>query len=258
MTRTLIWQWRLRQWGLGHQHWRWRWRPSRECWGTVSGFSWQSLSKKISWQHLRVAVERLECTNICFLQVNSFNWIHQRVSCPCFWVHHKALQREGQWSYGSLLPWYHWCQINWQPLQACKVLLGRGCCDSGQSNVRCPHCLWGTEKNVKEGWVNCWSLWTSSKVKGNLQSSPAHNNGNSVHFYSTSLRTWSNIIEQEGKRPFQIINDCGFQTPMKTGRPEYCLPLVETVSWDVKGVFVKICQCIARMLQVYLAMIHVQ
>jgi len=62
----------------------------------------------------------------------------------------------------------------------------------------------------------------------------------------------------EGKRPFQIVNDRGFRTLMKTGRPEYHLPSAETVSRDVKGVFVKVRQRIAKMLQVCLAMVHVQ
>jgi hypothetical protein len=59
----------------------------------------------------------------------------------------------------------------------------------------------------------------------------------------------------EGKRPFQIVNDCGFKSLMKTGRPEYHLPSAQTVSRDVKGVFVKVRQRIARMLQVCLAYI---
>jgi hypothetical protein len=62
----------------------------------------------------------------------------------------------------------------------------------------------------------------------------------------------------EGKRPFQIVNDRGFKTLMKTGRPEYHLPSAETVSRDVKGVFVRVRQRIAKMLQVCLAMVHKQ
>ena len=47
-----------------------------------------------------MAVEGLECTNIHFHQVNSFNWICQRPLCSCLSVHCKALQRERKWSYG--------------------------------------------------------------------------------------------------------------------------------------------------------------
>ena len=42
----------------------------------------------------------------------------------------------------------------------------------------------------------------------------------------------------ESLRPFEIIKDCGFQSLMKTGQPEYYLPHLSTVSWDVKVVFV--------------------
>ncbi len=37
---------------------------------------------------------------------------------------------------------------------------------------------------------------------------------------------------------------------MKTGRPDYHIPSLETVSHDVKDVFVRVCKCIAKMLQV--------
>lgn len=54
----------------------------------------------------------------------------------------------------------------------------------------------------------------------------------------------------ESKRPFQIVNDRGFQSLMKTGRPEYHIPSMHTVSRDVKRVFVKVRKRIAMMLQV--------
>jgi hypothetical protein len=51
----------------------------------------------------------------------------------------------------------------------------------------------------------------------------------------------------ENKRPFQIVNDHGFQSLMKTGCPAYHIPLAETVSHDVKRVFVEACKCITEM-----------
>jgi hypothetical protein len=54
----------------------------------------------------------------------------------------------------------------------------------------------------------------------------------------------------ESKRPFQVVNDRGFQSLMKTGRPGYHIPSAETVSCDVKRVFVRVRQRIAKMLQV--------
>jgi hypothetical protein len=54
----------------------------------------------------------------------------------------------------------------------------------------------------------------------------------------------------ESKRPFTIVKDCGFQSLMKTGRPDYYIPSAETVSRDVKMVFVRVRKRIAKMLQV--------
>jgi hypothetical protein len=54
----------------------------------------------------------------------------------------------------------------------------------------------------------------------------------------------------ENKRPFKIVNDRGFQSLMKTGRPGYHIPSAETVSHDVKRVFVEVSKRIAEMLKV--------
>ena len=54
----------------------------------------------------------------------------------------------------------------------------------------------------------------------------------------------------ESKWPFQIVKDHGFQNLMKTGRPEYHIPSVETVSRDARSIFVNVCKRIAKMLQV--------
>ena len=53
----------------------------------------------------------------------------------------------------------------------------------------------------------------------------------------------------ESKRPFNIVSDRGFQKLMKTGRPEYYIPLPATVSRDVKKVFANARKRIAKMLQ---------
>ena len=54
----------------------------------------------------------------------------------------------------------------------------------------------------------------------------------------------------ESMRPFNIVNDHGCQSLMKTGRPDYYIPSPSTVSHDVKRVFVRCCERIAEMLQV--------
>jgi hypothetical protein len=53
----------------------------------------------------------------------------------------------------------------------------------------------------------------------------------------------------ESKRPFDIVSDRGFQSLMKTGRPEYYIPSPTTVSHDVRRVFANTQKCIAKMLQ---------
>lgn len=54
----------------------------------------------------------------------------------------------------------------------------------------------------------------------------------------------------ESMHPFKIVKDCQFQSLMKTGRPGYYIPSPQTVSHDVKQVFVRCWQRIAKMLQV--------
>jgi hypothetical protein len=54
----------------------------------------------------------------------------------------------------------------------------------------------------------------------------------------------------ESVQPFEIIKDRCFQSLMKTGRPEYYIPSPSTVSHDVRMVFSKTQQRIAKLLQV--------
>jgi hypothetical protein len=50
-------------------------------------------------------------------------------------------------------------------------------------------------------------------------------------------------------RPFSIVEDKGFKNLMKTGRPNHYLPSGRTVARDVKHVFKKTRERIAKMLQ---------
>jgi hypothetical protein len=72
-----------------------------------------------------------------------------------------------------------------------------------------------------------------------------------VGFASAEMVRWV----AESKRPFQIVNDRGFQSLMKTGRPGYHIPSPETLSRDVKNVFVNVRKHIAKMLQVSLVLV---
>jgi hypothetical protein len=54
----------------------------------------------------------------------------------------------------------------------------------------------------------------------------------------------------ESNRPFAIVKDRGFQSLMKTGRPNHYIPHPTTVSCDVKKVFARARRRIAKMLWV--------
>ena len=54
----------------------------------------------------------------------------------------------------------------------------------------------------------------------------------------------------ENMRPFSIVRDAGFQRLMKTGRPQYYIPAPTTVSRDVKTVFARTRERLAKLLQV--------
>src|SRR5277367_6304591 len=53
----------------------------------------------------------------------------------------------------------------------------------------------------------------------------------------------------ESKRPFKIITDRAFRSLMKTGRLEYPIPSAETVSRDVRNVFVNVRKRLAKILE---------
>ncbi len=71
-----------------------------------------------------------------------------------------------------------------------------------------------------------------------------------MFFASAEIVRWV----AESKRPFQIVNDQGFRSLMKTGRPGYHLPSAETVFRDVKKVFTNVRKHVTRILQVQLVM----
>ncbi|KAG0703263.1 hypothetical protein DFH29DRAFT_803739 [Suillus ampliporus] len=73
------------------------------------------------------------------------------------------------------------------------------------------------------------------------------------HHQHTWAETKAEIVQwvSESLRLFEIVKDRGFQTLMKTGRPGYYLPSPSTVSRNVRLVFAKTRQRVARMLQEY-------
>jgi hypothetical protein len=62
----------------------------------------------------------------------------------------------------------------------------------------------------------------------------------------------------ESARPFKVVADRGFQSLMKTGRPSYYIPSPSQVSRDVRLVFGRARERIAKMLKVIIKLIHYQ
>ena len=75
---------------------------------------------------------------------------------------------------------------------------------------------------------------------------------NYSHRQRTKTEARAKIVRwvAESKRPFEIVADHGFQSLMKTGRPEYYIPSPTTVSRDVKKIFVNVRKRMVAMLQV--------
>ena len=69
------------------------------------------------------------------------------------------------------------------------------------------------------------------------------------HRQHTTAEACAEIVRwvAESKHLFQIVNDHGFQSLMKTGWLAYHIPSAETVSHDVKRIFVNVRKHIANM-----------
>jgi hypothetical protein len=127
--------------------------------------------------------------------------------------------------------------------------------------------------NMRKHAKKCWSeevvasadkannadevRWTTVKGSLNPQSITAvfERKGKGKVTYShrqhTKLEARAEIVRwvSESKRPFNIVKDHGFQTLMKTGRPQCYIPSPSTVSRDVKQVFANARKRMAKMLQ---------
>ena len=96
-----------------------------------------------------------------------------------------------------------------------------------------------------KGTLDLQSITAAFERKGKVKYS---------HWQHTKTEARAEIIQwvAESKRPFEIVVDHGFQSLMKTGRPDYYIPSPTTVSRDVKKVFVNVCKRMVKMLQVCL------
>ncbi|KAF8805668.1 hypothetical protein BYT27DRAFT_7258037 [Phlegmacium glaucopus] len=110
----------------------------------------------------------------------------------------------------------------------------------------CKHAkiCWGDEAVAAAD--NTKSIQAAREALENMVSVTSHHQHTTTEAHAEIVR-WV----AESKPPFQFVNDCGFQSLMKTGRPSYHIPSAETVSHDVKKIFVQAQKCIAKMLQEY-------
>ncbi|KIK42769.1 hypothetical protein CY34DRAFT_65992, partial [Suillus luteus UH-Slu-Lm8-n1] len=102
----------------------------------------------------------------------------------------------------------------------------------------------------------CESIVGSMLTTGSITSSFERKGKGKItysHRQHTKSETKAEIVRwvSESLRPFEVVNDRGFRSLMKTGRPEYYIPSPSTVSHDVKLVFANVRKRIARMLQDY-------
>jgi hypothetical protein len=102
------------------------------------------------------------------------------------------------------------------------------------------------DTNIK-GYLNPQSITAAFERKGKGKVTYSHRQ-------LTKTESKAEIVRWvcESMRPFDIVEDRGFQRLMKTGpgRPEYYIPSRTTVSRDVKLVFVNVRKRIAKMLKV--------
>ncbi|TRM62977.1 hypothetical protein BD626DRAFT_403599, partial [Schizophyllum amplum] len=94
------------------------------------------------------------------------------------------------------------------------------------------------------------------KISGKLTTAFAQQ-GKGKITYSTRQHTRTETKAEIAKwmaqsfRPFALVEDDGFKTLMRTGRPDYYIPSQSTVSRDIKRIFVRTCSRVARFLQEY-------
>ncbi|KAF8545951.1 hypothetical protein OG21DRAFT_1372566, partial [Imleria badia] len=101
-------------------------------------------------------------------------------------------------------------------------------------------------KKIVGEYLRDGTITTSFECKGKGKVSYSH-------WQHTRTKTHAEIVRwvAESLRPFKIVADRGFQLLMKMGRLEHYILSPSTVSRDIKLVFARTCQQIAKMLQDY-------
>ena len=166
-----------------------------------------------------------------------------------------------KWSRRSSLFGYCWCQVHKWPSSSRKKLLGWRGSRSRRQNPGFGECTSRLNDDKAAWWVNnsrvrtyCWKgesyLFTPSAYIYGVQASDTPLFYFIFHWISCPCRAEIVHWVSGSKRPFKIVTDHAFCNLMKTGRPEYPIPSPQTVSQDVRHVFVGARKRIAKMLQV--------
>ncbi|EPS93342.1 hypothetical protein FOMPIDRAFT_1091628, partial [Fomitopsis schrenkii] len=140
------------------------------------------------------------------------------------------------------------------------------------ANTGCKHVVnWyltssdkSSTQNLRKHARKCWGaealeaadrMITASKAKDSVEKYRRTQNLK-VAFGAASKKSFrystiQHTPTETRMRPFNIVKDRGFDCLMKTGRPEYKLPSPTTVGRDVRKVFTRVQQRVARWLQEY-------
>ena len=202
-----------------------------------------------------MTLEGLELTNTCLLQAYAIHWLHtSMIAVYMFFsmLHHVAWAK-------AMAAWSN--SISTLAMPNPPVIFASMQRSAGERRLW----LQLTKHGMSKLLARLWQRWNQlihplRQLLNKLQraglltvtaSTPQPRLGELPTLYpshqtlttlpSTEIICWIT----ESKWPFQIVNDCGFQLLMKTGQPGYHIPSAETISCDVKGVYVQVQQCIA-------------
>ncbi|KAI6039697.1 hypothetical protein EDC04DRAFT_2867899 [Pisolithus marmoratus] len=170
----------------------------------------------------------------------------------------------------------------YSPVPIIEHISGRCCHVFKCLTKSCKHCVWcfldtGDRASTSNMWKHVKSCWGENILKAVNEAAGLdiardviknytingsitmtfEQKGKGKLTYSHQQHTKAEVCVEivrwvaENLQPYEIMKDRGFQSLMKTGRPEYYLPHPSTVSHDVKIVFAKTWNRIAKILQAY-------
>ncbi|KAI6024542.1 hypothetical protein EDC04DRAFT_2573899 [Pisolithus marmoratus] len=150
----------------------------------------------------------------------------------------------------------------YSPVPIIKHISGRCCHIFKCLTKSCKHCVWhfldtGDRALTSNMWKHVKSCWGGDVLKAVNKAAGLDIAQDVIKNYTVN-GSITMAFEQKGKGKLTYLHQQhtkaevqGFQSLMKTGRPEYYLPHPSTVSHNVKIVFAKTQNQIAKILQAY-------